>query len=102
MRSRSSFILASSVQVGVGGYGDDGRGVRLLLAGATALSVVAWDPLDPPAPGAFSSSRGPCGLLPEAQGAGTAVESFVRSKEARFLLWQGQFGRRAVANGSHY
>lgn len=75
MRSRSSFILASSVQVGVGGYGDDGRGVQLLLGGATALTVVSWDPLDPPAPGAFSSSRGPCGLLPEAQGAGTAVRS---------------------------
>jgi hypothetical protein len=108
----------------VGGYGDDGRGVRLLLGGAAALRVVVGDPLDPP--GTSSSSGVPCRLLLEAQGVGTAVrsvprssrvasargclssslfaqvESFVPSKEVRclcFLLRRGQFGRGAVANG---
>lgn len=110
------------------GYDDNGRRVRLLLGGDSALRVVAADSLDPPGDSSSSSSsRFPCRLLLEAQGAGTTVrsvlarsyrlvsvrgclssslfvqaESFEPSKEAhclRFLLRRGQFGRGAVANG---
>lgn len=68
-----------------GGYGDDGRGVRLLLGGAAALRVVAGDPLDPP--GASSSSSGvPCRFLLEAQAAGTAVRSVLAPSSSRLGL----------------
>jgi hypothetical protein len=68
------------------GYDDDGRRARLLLGGDSALRVVAADSLD--RPGDSSSSRFPCRLLLEAQGAGTAVRS-VLARSCRLVSVRG-------------
>ncbi|PWZ32635.1 Iron-sulfur cluster co-chaperone protein HscB, mitochondrial [Zea mays] len=68
------------------GYDDDGRRARLLLGGDSALRVVAADSLD--RPGDSSSSRFPCRLLLEAQGAGTAEAAIDIKLPRRSLLVQ--------------
>ncbi|CAD6338396.1 unnamed protein product [Miscanthus lutarioriparius] len=83
---RPDLPCGKRIQVGVGGYGDDGRRVQLLRGGAAALRVVSGDPFVPP--GASSSSRVPCGLLLEVQGTGTAEAAVDIKLPRRSLLVQ--------------